>query len=210
MFDERNGSDKTTIENIEDSNSKSYLVLDVEVLPIKHDQPEITEYLMDKNFPWRMHPLFSRILVIGFKKSNGSTELLYYKEEKELLTRFWSRLQEIKPNLLITFNGYNFDIPFLQIRSKINGIKPTMDINLNKWRAENSNHFDCMQVLSANQTFLNVALDISCQVFGISLPEIRHYGEDVYKLYENGDMDSIKEHCRQDVDLTESLYLKLR
>jgi DNA polymerase elongation subunit (family B) len=148
--------------------------------------------------------------VIGYKLRGKETELLYFKDEKEPLTKFWGKLQEIKPNLIVTFNGYNFDIPFIQIRSQTKGVQPSMDINLNKWRIENSNHFDCMQVLSASQTFLNVALDISCKIFEIPVPKPRYYGDDVYKLYENGDMDAIKEHCRQDVELTEQLYLRLR
>jgi DNA polymerase elongation subunit (family B) len=191
------------------SDKTNYVVIDVEVYPVKYEESEINEYLMDKNFPRKIHPLFSRVLVIGFKAQNGETELLYYKDEKELLTKFWSRIQELKPDLFVTFNGYNFDIPFLHVRSKVNGVTPLNEINLNKWRSETSNHYDCMQVLSSNQTFLNVALDISCRIFNIPIPEQRFYGEDVYKLYEAGKLEAIKEHCGQDIELTEQLYLKL-
>lgn len=187
-----------------------YLVLDIEVIPEKFDQEQINEYLMDKNFPRKMHPLFSRILMIGLKLMNGKIELIYPKDEKELLTKFWNRINELKPELIVTFNGYNFDIPFIQIRSQINAVKPTMDINLNKWKSDSSNHYDCMQVLSANQTFLNVALEISCQVFGIKVPEQRITGESVPKLYIAGELDTIKEHCTQDIEMTEGLYLRLR
>lgn len=188
----------------------NYMVLDVEVLPEKFDDVEITEYLMDKNFPRKMHPLFSKVLVIGSKLPNENTELLYYKEEKELLGKFWDKIQDKKPDQLVTFNGYNFDIPFILIRSMIKNVLPTLDINLNKWKIESSNHYDCMQILSSNQTFLNVALDISCKIFDIPVPKPRYYGDDVYKLYESGDLEAIKEHCRQDVELTEQLFLKLK
>ena len=119
-------------------------------------------------------------------------------------------MQKQRPEVLVTFNGYNFDIPFLQVRSHIMGVKPTMEINLNKWKIESSNHFDCMQVLSSNQTFLNVALEISCQVFGIDVPEQRVSGENVPKLYSAGQLETIKEHCRQDLEMTEKLFLKLK
>lgn len=187
-----------------------YLVLDIEVIPEKFDQEQINEYLMDKNFPRKMHPLFSRILMIGLKFMNGNLELIYPKDEKKLLTQFWNRINELKPELIVTFNGYNFDIPFIQIRSQINGVKPTMNINLNKWKSDSSNHYDCMQVLSANQTFLNVALEISCQVFGIQVPEHRISGESVPKLYNAGELETIKEHCQQDIVMTEELFLQLR
>jgi len=190
--------------------TKKYMVLDIEVVPENFENIMINEYLMDKNFPRKIHPLFSRILVIGLKFMNEKTELLYPKDEKELLSRFWETMRKDKPNTIVTFNGYNFDIPFLQIRSSIKGVKPAMEINPSKWKSGNSNHFDCMQVLSANQTFLNVALEISCQILGIPVPENRLSGENVPKLYKAGDLDAIVEHCRQDVELTEQLYLKLR
>jgi DNA polymerase elongation subunit (family B) len=210
MTDDTIGGTKPGTEPTKPANPSNYMVLDVEVLPEEVKQKQVSEYLMDKNFPWKMHPMFSRVLVVGLKFPNKDTELYYFKDEKELLEKFWSRLKDLKPGLIVTFNGYNFDIPFIHVRSKLNNVSSTMDINLNKWRSDNSNHFDCMQVLSANQAFLNVALDISCQVLDISIPEPRHYGDEVYKLYQAGDMASIKEHCRQDVELTEQLFLKIK
>jgi DNA polymerase elongation subunit (family B) len=186
------------------------VVVDIEVIPEEFENSQIKEYLMDKKFPRKIHPMFSRILIIGLKPGNGDTELFYPKDEKELLTRFWNRLKEIKPNLIVTFNGYNFDIPFIQVRSVMNKVPPSIEINLNKYKSETSNHFDSMQILSVNQTFLNVALDISCQVFDIDMPSARITGEDVPKLYKAGEFDTIKEHCTQDVELTEQLFLKLR
>lgn len=188
--------------------TKKYMVIDIEVIPEKFEDEQINEYLMDKNFPRKMHPMFSKIIMIGFKLKNERTELLYHKDEFELLNSFWKKIREQKPEVIVTFNGYNFDIPFLQIRSHLKSIKPTMDVNLSKWK-DYSNHFDCMQVLSANQTFLNVAMDISCRIFKIPVPEPRLHGESIPKLYKAGDYDAINEHCRQDVELTEKLYLKL-
>jgi DNA polymerase elongation subunit (family B) len=187
----------------------NYVVIDIEVIPEKFENEQIKEYLMDKNFPRKMHPVFSRLLIIGLKAPNTEPELLYYKDEKELLTNFWNRLSKQKPNTVVTFNGYNFDIPFISVRSQLNGISPSMAINQNRYKAESSNHFDCMQVLSSNQTFLNVALDISCAVFDIEVPAHRISGDAIAGLYKNGEFDVIKEHCRQDVELTEQLFLKL-
>jgi DNA polymerase elongation subunit (family B) len=190
--------------------SNKYAVIDIEVIPEKFDSDEVSEYLMDKNFPRKIHPLFSKILLIGIKHVNEKIEIIHSDDEKEVLNRFWTRIKELKPDIIVTFNGYNFDIPFLNIRSNVKGIKPTMDINLVKWKYETSNHFDCMQVLSANQTFLNVALEISCRVFKIPVPENRVSGEEVPKLYAKAEVETIKEHCRQDVEMAEQLYLKLK
>ena len=193
-----------------EKNVNKYMVLDIEVIPEKIEDTNIREYLMDKNFPRKLHPMFARVVVIGYKLANGRTELLYHKDESELLTNLWTVIANVRPDVVVTFNGYNFDVPFLNIRSHIKSIPPSMEINLNKWKLEASNHFDCMQVLSANQTFLNVALEIICRKFKIPVPENRLFGEEVPKLYETGDLEAIKEHCRQDVELTEQLYLKLK
>ena len=190
--------------------SSKYAVIDIEVIPERFGSDEVKEYLMDKNFPRKIHPLFSKILLIGIKCGNEKIEIIHSDDEKEVLHSFWSRIAELKPDIIVTFNGYNFDIPFLNIRSNVKSIKPTMDINLVKWKYETSNHFDCMQVLSANQTFLNVALEISCRVFKIPVPENRVSGEEIPKLYGKNEVETIKEHCRQDVEMTEQLYLKLK
>ncbi len=189
--------------------SNNYLVVDIEVVPEKFEVSEIREYLMDKKFPRKIHPMFSRVIMIGFKLADNKSELLFMKDETELLTRFWTMIEKVHPDTIITFNGYNFDIPFIITRSHIKGVRPTMGINQTRWKMDNSNHFDCMQLLSANQTFLNVALDIACRVFEIPIPDGRFYGEEVPKLYDSGDLDAIKKHCRQDLELTEQLYLKL-
>jgi DNA polymerase elongation subunit (family B) len=194
----------------EAQHNDNYVVLDIEIAPENFEDEQIKEYLMDKNFPRKMHPLFSRIILIGLKPANKETELFYPKDEKDLLTRFWSRLSELKPAYVVTFNGYNFDIPFIEIRSKIKEVQPTIGINQNKYKMDSSNHIDCMQMLSSSQTFLNVALDISCRVLGIPVPEERVAGEEIPKLYAAGKFDILKEHCKQDVEITEQLYLKLK
>ena len=41
--------------------------------------------------------------------------------EKEILEKFWLDVQNYQQ--IISFNGRDFDIPFLMLRSAINGIK---------------------------------------------------------------------------------------
>ncbi|KPV65549.1 MAG: Nucleoid occlusion protein [Candidatus Bathyarchaeota archaeon BA1] len=108
------------------------------------------------------------------------------KEEKALVVRVMPKeLEEL-------------DIPFIKVRSLINGIKPTMVIETNKWRMEGSNHFDLMLAFSHIDTFLWVSLETLCRLYGI----------EVMASYRRGDWDSIIKHDTQDLVMTEELYKK--
>ncbi|MDL1890960.1 hypothetical protein FBQ96_15560, partial [Nitrospirales bacterium NOB] len=84
---------------------------------------------------------FSRIVCIGLLEFSdtldprGATSW-YGGNERELLRAFWTHVGQIRPSLFITHNGLNFDLPFIKKRSIIHQIKPTMEINLAKFRAE--------------------------------------------------------------------------
>jgi len=47
----------------EAKHNDNYVVLDIEIAPENFEDEQIKEYLMDKNFPRKMHPLFSRIIL---------------------------------------------------------------------------------------------------------------------------------------------------
>jgi DNA polymerase elongation subunit (family B) len=186
-----------------------WVVVNIVVAPEKPFTSDILEYLMDKSFPRKMHPLFSKIIMIGLKKEGMTPILIHGQKEKNILNRFWKYMEKVRPDRIVTFNGYNFDVPFILVRSKLNQITPSYEFNTTKWRMDNSNHFDCMQLLSAKENFLNVALDISCRLLGVSVPDQRIRGEEIPSYHANGDYEQIKIHCVQDLEMTEQLYQKL-
>jgi DNA polymerase elongation subunit (family B) len=200
---------KSEIEVPADTNGNGWVVVNIVTAPGKPFTSEITEYLMDKSFPRKMHPLFSKVIMIGLKKPGMNPILIYGQREKNILNRFWKYMEKVQPERIITFNGYNFDVPFIQVRSKLNKIPPSVELNTVKWKMENSNHFDCMQLLSGKENFLNVALEISCRILGLEVPENRIKGEEISTLFSTGDVDPIKIHCVQDLEMTEQLYSKL-
>lgn len=186
-----------------------WVVVNIVVAPERPFTNDIMEYLMDKSFPRKIHPLFSKIVMIGLKKPGMTPILIYGRKEKNILNRFWKYMEKVQPDRIITFNGYNFDMPFIDIRSKLNKIPPSVEFNTTKWRMENSNHFDCMQLLSAKENFLNVALEISCRLVGVEVPGDRVRGEEIPNLFSQGDFEHIKIHCVQDLEMTEQLYQRL-
>ena len=186
----------------------SYLIVDIETVPLEILDENIWIYLSEKATTRTMHPVFSKIIVIGLKQPRLDPIMLSGNTEKEILNEFWKKVGEIKPIKFITYNGYKFDIPFILVRSAINNITPTIEINTNKWYMEDSNHYDCMLALSYKENFLNVALDIVCKMFSINVVD-KISGNEIEAYYKRNDWDPIIHRCLQDVILTEKLYKKI-
>jgi len=187
----------------------SYAILDIESVPLKITDESIWIYLSKKATVRTMHPVFSKVIVIGIKTPDADPEVMYDDSEKELLEKFWGLMNEQRPEKIVTYNGYGFDIPFLLVRSAINNVKPTINIHMNKWYMEGSNHFDCMLVLSAKGLFLNVAQEIVCRMLGIDVPSDKISGTQIKDCYKRGDWEPILSRCKQDLIMTEKLYKKI-
>ncbi|MFQ5887387.1 MAG: ribonuclease H-like domain-containing protein [Candidatus Hydrothermarchaeales archaeon] len=190
----------------------SYVTLDIETAALEIKDKAILDYLISRQFAVSLHPAFSKIIMIGMKEDGGEPFCLYGDDEKELLEDFWSYLYRKKPEKIVTFNGYGFDVPFIYVRSLINGIKrqPCYEINQNKWSMERSNHYDCMLALSGANSFHYVSLDVLCRLLGIEVPEDRLTPKEKAKLYNDQEWEPIVEYNREDVILTEKLYERIK
>ena len=187
-----------------------HLVIDIETVPLEIKDDVVKEYLMDKQISKEMrcfNPLYSRIICIGLKPKDKDIIILNEDDERKLLEEFWDTAKDY--NLFVTHNGYGFDIPFLIIRSVINQVKSKVNININKFSMINSNHFDTMLFFSQN-IFTNPRLDIVAKTLGINIGDNRFTGAEVERLYKEGKMDDIVRHCKEDVELTEKIYLWIK
>ena len=185
----------------------NYLVFDVETVPLEIKDDIIKEYLMNKQISKEMrslNPLYAKIICICLKPKDEEVVILSGENEKVLLEQFWSIAKDY--NLFVTNNGYGYDVPFIIIRSIINKIRPSIKININKFSMENSNHFDTMIFFSQN-VFTNPRLDIVAKTLGIDIGENRFTGAEVERLHKEGKWDEIKQHCKEDVEITEKVYL---
>ncbi|MBL7147883.1 MAG: ribonuclease H-like domain-containing protein [Nanoarchaeota archaeon] len=188
-----------------------HLIIDIETVPLELKDEVIREYLMDKQISKEMrslNPLYSKIICICLKPKDKETVILSSDNEKELLEQFWSIVKDY--HLFITHNGYGYDIPFIIIRSTINKIKPTININLNKFQMLTSNHFDTMLFFSQNSVFTNPRLDIVAKTCNIDIGDSRFDGREIERLYKEGKLDQIKQHCKEDVEITEKVYLYVK
>jgi len=186
----------------------TYLVFDIETVPVEIKDEVVREYLMDKQISKEMrclNPLYAKVICICLKPEDREMIILSGEDEKILLEEFWNIAENY--NMFITNNGYGYDVPFLIIRSIINKIKPMFNININKFSMLNSNHFDTMIFFSQNSVFTNPRLDIVAKTCGIEIGKDRFTGAEVERLYKEGKWEEIKRHCKEDVEITEKIYL---
>jgi DNA polymerase elongation subunit (family B) len=130
---------------------------------------------------------------------------IHYKgvPEEEMITSFW-RIAEVTDQV-ITFNGRNFDVPFLMMRSALLRIKPSK--NLIGKRYDNSSHIDLLDQFTFFGLTRKFNLDFYCNAFGIESPKSKGIsGMDVKNLYEAGRVKEIAVYCGEDILATYQLY----
>jgi DNA polymerase elongation subunit (family B) len=190
----------------------TYIFLDIETVPIEIEHEDIKSYLMDKQISKErrsLDPNYSKIITIGIKPFKQDPIILS-GDEKEILEQLWTFLKNQENPIIVTHNGYQFDIPFIILRSIINNVDIPIHINTNKWSMENSNHFDTLQFFSHYGTFINPSLDVLGKMHNLDFPsEERFTGREIEKLFKEGELEKIKTHCKQDIEILEKLFEKL-
>lgn len=192
----------------------NYIFLDIETVPLEITHDDVKNYLMDKKISKEKRSMdanYAKIIVIGLKiLNNDEIKLFSSNDEKELLQNFWNFLRDNTPFTVVTHNGYRFDIPFIVLRSCINKVDITFQINTNQWSMEKSNHFDTMIFFSHYGAFTNPNLEILNKLHSLDVSsEKRITGADVERLYKEGKIEEIKKHCGQDIRLLEQIFGKL-
>ncbi|MDR4486798.1 MAG: 3'-5' exonuclease [Nitrospirales bacterium] len=153
---------------------------------------------------------FSRIIVIGllvFSDGMVPQQALAWfgEDEAELLRRFWSKIAEIRPSLWITHNGLGFDLPFLKKRSVIHQVKPSIDLNLAKFRMDPI--YDTMAVWSNWDMRGWVKLDVLARA--LQVPTKSGSGCQVADMWEKQDRKEVALYCLQDTYVTYACYSRM-
>ena len=153
---------------------------------------------------------FSRIVCIGLLEFSDQMEARsavawYGGNERELLRRFWARLAQDRATLFITHNGLGFDLPFLKKRSIIHQVKPSLDINLAKFRTDPV--YDTMAVWSNWDTRGWVKLDVLARALQVETKS--GSGEQVAEMWEKGQGLELARYCLQDTYVTYACYCRM-
>ena len=169
-----------------------------------------------------LYPFTAKVIAIGIYDVEKEKSFVYFEDEKkeewaveeknvhykglseaEMIESFW-RIVDVTDQV-ITFNGRNFDIPFMMMRSAINKIKPTK--NLFKNRFDTSTHIDLLEQFTFYGTTRKFNLDFYCHAFGIKSPKSHEVsGIEVKNLYEAGRLKDIAIYCGEDINATYQLY----
>jgi len=217
------------------------LVIDIETVgtPWEEHDAYVREYLIkgmseaeaeEEKRRGALSPFTGKIVAIGVVNAEtgrscamyevpGQTEVITRREgartlisgsEKQILEKFWDYLD--KDDRFISFNGRQFDGPFLMIRSAIRGVTPKRDLVGNRYRFHPN--CDLREVLNFNGTInprqMRFNLDLACKTFGIVSSKTEGMdGRAVETLYRAGRHEDIAVYCLEDVRATCELYNKL-
>lgn len=156
-----------------------------------------------------LDPTTGRVVCVGIVDSDGPLERTFtHASERKLLLSFWTFLEEARPSVLVTFNGKRFDIPYLNVRSAIHGLAPSVTIPFEPVSQEH--HFDVREALEGNDRRRKGSLDYFCAVFGIRSPKEQMDGTLVGEAFAEGRVEDIARYCLEDCRATAALYRKLR
>jgi DNA polymerase elongation subunit (family B) len=140
----------------------------------------------------------------GEEEWKSEDESVHYKglSEKEMLESFWRVV--VAADQIITFNGRNFDVPFLMIRSAMLKVNVTKNLLSNRFGHE---HIDLLEKLTFYGISRKFNLDFYCNAFRIESPKTAKVsGMEVKNLYEAGRIKDIAVYCSKDVYATYQLF----
>jgi len=217
------------------------LVIDIETvgLPWEELDPYVREYLLRglnegdaeaARSAGGLSPFRGRIVAIGviniedgrscaLYEVPGQTDLRIEKAgmrtyisgtERQILQKFWEFFEN--DSRFISFNGRQFDGPFLMIRSAVNNVIPKRD--LVGYRYGFHPNCDLREALNffgtVNARQFKFNLDLACKAFGVETSKGEGLdGRSVETWYRVGRHREIAEYCLDDVRATKELYEKI-
>ena len=188
----------------------------------KEPDPEKRQIMIDDAVRYTsLYPYTSKCIVIGIYDIEKEKSYVYYESqkkeewtsedgkvqykglpEKEILESFWRIAKQV--DQFITFNGRNFDVPFVMIRSAMLGVKVSKNLMGYRYSDE---HIDLLEQFTFYGLTRKFNLDFYCQSFGIESPKSKDIsGMEVKNLYEAGRIKDIAVYCAEDVNATSKLY----
>jgi len=177
------------------------------------------------------NPLTSRIAAIGlmdhkdekgcvlvnsseqyeFKKNHENFSYIAGSEE-EILRKFWEIVTVKKYNLFVTFNGRDFDCPFIMLRSIFYKLKPGLNLMRGSDYTFRDYHIDLLKELtfyshSGRGARRKFTLDFYCQKFGIHSPKSDGItGDMVGTLVSEKRFQELADYCIGDVRAENKLF----
>ena len=161
---------------------------------------------IDRNSKLGLDPATARICCFGWHVDGKTDSIMLQEEsgdaEKMLLNGAWKVL--VEGDHFVTFNGNNFDIPVLLMRSLVNRVKPAINISTKKYTI--INHTDVRAVLSRWDNYAKGTLDFYSRLLLGETPKGDFDGSQVQDMWDMQLFDDIAEYCQKDCEMTFRIY----
>jgi len=167
-------------------------------------------------------PLYGRIALVGMIASEGgkardlSGEVLSAQldgEESRLLEHYARTL--MKDDLVVTFNGNRFDIPYLEMRARVLGVKLPRTVSTYPYGEEaEKGHVDLLNLVTTGGSTSGRGgpphdLGSVAKVLGVPDQGPDMDGSMVYPTWKKREFEKLKQYCLNDVILTAGLFDRL-
>lgn len=172
-------------------------------------------------------PLHGEIIAIGNMDADNGMGAVYYQTkgtadaelvegniklvpmgEKEMLDRFWKIASTYQS--FVGFNSRTFDAPFMNVRSAIHGLRPSVDLLTNRYLSlqRAAKHVDLLdQPTFYGASMKKGGLHLWCRAFGIESPKAGDVtGDNVGELFDAGKYLDIARYNIGDLVATRELY----
>ncbi len=212
---------------------KSFLIFDIETILDNEMVQEtasdkVKENIKEGKFPpVQFHKVVSISVMSIYENKDIKFASWCFDDEKKVLEKFWKgflafnqRNQNSHP-AFISFNGKNFDIPVLILRSlqfpdMLEGLGEVFSFltdDSDQWEREKPNYFNRytkyhIDLIELFGTFRTLSLKTVCYLCGIPVKEEAE-GNKVEQLFHDGNYEKIAKYCAEDVKATALLYAYL-
>jgi len=163
-----------------------------------------------EGFPaWPLHqPICASVLTADHDPigvvSFSLTTIMFPERETEAFSELELLLEG---RTLVTYNGRGFDLPVLALTTMKHRKFDAANLS-NLWRANRygAQHCDLADQFSQYGGARGASLASLCAALDIPVKTNVH-GDQVFKLYESGEIDTIRKYCEEDVLATYLLFL---
>jgi predicted PolB exonuclease-like 3'-5' exonuclease len=152
-------------------------------------------------------PVVALVVPPAGREHDEYPEWIRPMSEAELLRSFWHLADSAE--LVVSYNGRGFDVPFLVVRSLILGVPARVDLLSSPFSLRP--HLDLFRLIGHGRGGPgSTSLDVICWALGIESPKGAMDGSMVAPTYARGDIESIAGYNAADVRATTAVFRHLR
>jgi hypothetical protein len=186
-------------------------------------QHEAVAGCTEEQFRWlSLHAEYGRVLCVGvIVEQDGEVvcrgvlgrerqSLRFHLDEARTLRGFWNQLRgfDVRRDLVVGHNIYEFDLPFLYKRSVVLRVQPSVRLSFARYRSRPI--FDTMKEWELWAWRPGIKLEELAGVLHLGMAKIEGMdGSCIYDLFREGFHQEIADYCMRDVELTQEIYYRM-